>query len=126
MIDMKKSVAKKIIFSLLTMVITIVLIYLAELYLDAQIAQTGSIKLIGQILIGTIGVFWALIWTPLPLRHNIYFALGLIAVAIALYLLAGSQLNISIITLVEVNVFESMTLVMCGMFFMSYVEFKLV
>ncbi|MBN2854592.1 hypothetical protein JXK06_03645 [Patescibacteria group bacterium] len=104
------------------MAITIALIYLAELYLDVQIAQTGNVKLIAQILIFAIGVFWSLALIPTPLKHNLYFALGAIMLLIALYSLATlSQINIPTIRLLaKINVFETMTLVFCGVFFITY------
>ena len=117
---MKKKNLWKLLFSLLIMVATMVLLYSTN-FLNLEIVGAISLKLIVQILIGTLGFFWILVLAPQPLRQNIYFASGVIMIIVALYSLALSQLDIPKIELLSgLNIFEALTVMFAGIFLMMH------
>ncbi len=116
---MKKGNLWKLLFSLLALVITVALLYLANFL--GKISGDINLKLIVQILISTFGFFWVLVPVPQPLKQNIYFASGTIIAIVALYSLALSQLNVPEIKFLSgLNIFEALTMMFAGIFFMAY------
>ena len=117
---MKKKNLWKLLFSLLIMVTTIGLLYLTN-FLDLKTSGTIGLKLTAQIVIVALGFFWMLTLAPQPLRQNIYFASGTVMIIVSLYCLAPSQLDFPRIELLtEIDVFEALTIMFSGIFFMMY------
>lgn len=117
---MEKKNLRKLLFSLLALAITVVLLYVAN-FLEPQVSGDVNLKLLVQILISTFGFFWILVPAPQPLKQNIYFASGTIIAIVALYSLALSQVDVPEIKFLSgLNIFEALTMMFAGIFFMAY------
>ena len=112
----------KLVFSISALILTIAGIYLAEIFLNFEIGQNGSFKLVAQILIFTFGVYWIFALTRNTIRQNAYFVLGFLMVLTVIYYIALNTLTINIpeIALISnLHTFEVLSLIASGVYLLT-------